>query len=469
MPGITGSVLQKNGQHIWAPSGQAAWNLLTSGGNSLQQLKLTGDDPDADDLGDGIIASAIVEDAHLVPGLIKVDGYTTLARLIQQEFDVTLGSINDNSPANFFKFPYDWRRDNRVAARLLKKLIDERLPQWREASGAEDAKVILLAHSMGGLVSRYYTEVLEGWKDCRALITFGTPYRGSLNALNFLVNGYKKLIFDLTDVMRSFTSIYQLLPIYEMLKVGNKYQRIAETEKIRNVDKRKAEDALRFHREIEAAVEENRKDAQYLTNYKVIPVVGTRQKTFQFAELSGTDITLGWEVPSWIGADYLGYGDGTVPRISAIPIELSGDYRETYIAERHGSLQNNQSILYDLIERLKQMQATTKEIRGSDPALEKPSLSLEIDDLYLQSEPIELRAEIFKSDYSSGLEAFIEPVNLDAESKTFAFQKQDNQWTLVIDNLEPGLYRIEVRPSQLGAGSLQSVHDIFEVAQAKAS
>jgi triacylglycerol esterase/lipase EstA (alpha/beta hydrolase family) len=63
---------------------------------------------------------------------------------------------------------------------------------------------------MGGLVARYYLEVLEGWRDCRALITFGTPYRGSANALNYLANGYKKLFLDLTEVMRSFSSIYQL-------------------------------------------------------------------------------------------------------------------------------------------------------------------------------------------------------------------------------------------------------------------
>jgi hypothetical protein len=35
---------------------------------------------------------------------------------------------------------------------------------------------------MGGLVARYYLEVLGGWEKCRALFTFGTPHRGSLNA-----------------------------------------------------------------------------------------------------------------------------------------------------------------------------------------------------------------------------------------------------------------------------------------------
>ena len=45
---------------------------------------------------------------------------------------------------------------------------------------------------MGGLVSRYYLEVLGGWRDTRRLITFGTPYRGSLNAVDFAANGFSK-------------------------------------------------------------------------------------------------------------------------------------------------------------------------------------------------------------------------------------------------------------------------------------
>ena len=72
---------------------------------------------------------------------------------------------------------------------------------------------------MGGLVSRYYLEVLEGWRDAKALFTFGTPYRGSPMALNFLANGYKNQFLDLTEVLRSLPSADQLLPIYEMLDI----------------------------------------------------------------------------------------------------------------------------------------------------------------------------------------------------------------------------------------------------------
>ena len=53
LPGITGSVLQKDGKDVWAISGQAVWKALTSLGSSLQQLMLGEDDPEIDDVGDG--------------------------------------------------------------------------------------------------------------------------------------------------------------------------------------------------------------------------------------------------------------------------------------------------------------------------------------------------------------------------------------------------------------------------------
>ena len=58
-----------------------------------------------------------------------------------------------------------------------------------------------MAHSMGGLVSRYYLEVLGGWHNARALFTFGTPYRGSLNAVNVLANGMRKGGIDVSQAL----------------------------------------------------------------------------------------------------------------------------------------------------------------------------------------------------------------------------------------------------------------------------
>ena len=108
----------------------------------------------------------------------------------------------------------------------MQQLIDKRLPQWREKTGNEKAKVIILAHSMGGLVARHYLEVLEGWQNCRALVTFGTPYRGAVNSVNYLANEQRLGFADLTDIVRSFTSVYQLIPIYPMVKIGENYQQV---------------------------------------------------------------------------------------------------------------------------------------------------------------------------------------------------------------------------------------------------
>jgi len=463
LPGILGSVLQKDGKDIWAVSGQAIWQVLTSSGDSIQQLKLAQDDPKAESLGDGIKATRVIEDTHLIPGLVKIDGYTKTSRLITDNFDVIPGNIYedaDDKAANFYHFPYDWRRDNRANARLLKRLIDKRLKRWREYSGAEDAKVILLAHSMGGLVSRYYLEVLEGWRDCKALFTFGTPYRGSVKAVNFLANGYKKLFLDLTEVMRSLTSIYQLLPIYEMLQIGNDYHRIAETDNIPNIVKTRAADALKFHREIEAAVDRNIKNENYKNDFTTIPIIGVQQPTLQSALLANGTLTVSEKLPIILQSrpDFSD-GDGTVPQVSAIPIELSNSLNNNFIAETHGSLQNQSQILEDLLNRLKLGQFDLGTVRAPQSAI-----SLSLDDLYLTSEPIKMRGKVISSSPSNEkLKATITSVSHSETALNLDFEEQEKEWVLAIDNLKPGLYRLQVETENSGEQAPTPVHDLFEV------
>ncbi len=471
LPGITGSVLQKDGRDIWAVSGQAMLQALKTLGNSLQWLKLERDDPDAEYLDDGIKATRLVDDAHIVPGLVKIDGYTTTARLITNYFEVIPGDIREDKPANFFKFPYDWRRDNRVNAKILKKYIDLRLKQWREYTGLKDAKVILVAHSMGGLVSRYYLEVLEGWRDCKTLITFGTPYRGSVAAVNFLANGYKQKFLDLTEVMRSLTSVYQLMPIYKMLKINDEYHRIAEAPVgLPYIDQERAKDALKFHREIEEAVNRHQNDADYLKSYKIIPIVGTKQITFQSAIFSAGQLTVNSELPTGIDS-LLGDGDGTVPYASAIPIELSSEYRETYIAEQHGSLQNNENILGQLLQRLQGMQRQGLgnirdpfNVEEKPKAADQPAISLTLDDLYLADEAIEIHAKILNTDRDNGqLQAKIESVSSEGKSLNADFKNQNGKWALTLEDLAQGLYRLKVQTKRTGSQAPIPVTGLFEV------
>ncbi|MEH2095400.1 lipase/acyltransferase domain-containing protein [Nostoc sp.] len=462
LPGILGSVLQKDGKDLWAVSGQAIWQVLTNLSNTIHNLKLGQDDPIAESLGDGIRATSLIQDTHLIPGFWKIDGYTQTSRLITDNFKVTPGDIYndpDDKAANFYQFPYDWRRDNRANAHILKKLIDKRLKRWREASGSADAKVILMAHSMGGLVSRYYLEVLEGWRDSRALFTFGTPYRGSLKAVNFLANGYKQQFLDLTEVMRSLTSIYQLLPIYEVVKIGESYKRIAEADGLPNIDKLKAQDALAFHREIEAAVKQHLNIEEYRQSFTVVPIAGVQQPTLQSAILENGKLTASEDLPGVLHNRVdLSDGDGTVPQVSAIPIERSGNFDNFFIAEQHGALQNQKQVLQNLLNCLELSQFDLATVKAPEVAI-----SLSLDDLYLPDEPVSIRARVTGAISFGKLQAEITSVSHEQPAVNLDFVERERDWLLIIDHLQPGLYRVRVQTENLSDQAPTPVHDLFEV------
>ena len=215
LPGILGSVLERDGKEVWAPTPGAALRALWTLGRSIAGLRLDDDPIDEDDL-DGVVATRLMPDVHIVPGLWGIDGYSAISAMITSTFDVVPGET-------FVPFPYDWRRDNRVAARQLPRSPLAALHEQRKENA--DAKLVLIGHSMGGLVARYFLECLDGWKDTRMLITFGTPYRGSLNAVDFIANGFTKKVgpfkvADLSELLRSLTSVYQLLPIYPCIDEG---------------------------------------------------------------------------------------------------------------------------------------------------------------------------------------------------------------------------------------------------------
>lgn len=393
-----------------------------------------------------------------------------MTQLITDHFEVIKGNVLEEKPANLFEFPYDWRRDNRVNANLLKEFLDRQLILWRDYTGLKDARVILLAHSMGGLVARYYLEVLEGWQICKALFTFGTPYRGSINAINFLANKYKLLnLVDLTDVLRSLPSVYQLIPRQPVLKIGEIYQSIAEaTTPLPNINSKKAINAWNFHSEIEMAVKRHLDDIKYLRSFKINPIVGIKQKTKLSVILTGNTITTSeTELPTGIDPIYSD-GDGTVPYWSAIPQELSCEYRETYISEKHGAIQSNAEVLRQVRDRIRGMQAWGLEnIRGPEvtPELaDKAAISLSVEDLYSADEAILIRAQLKDTNRDfGGIKAEIRAINLEGGTRIVELQATEGDWIAETGELTPGVYQVKVQTNQSAAGAPIPVRDVFEV------
>lgn len=460
LPGITGSVLRKDGKRLWDAK------LLRFAGaifGSLEGLELKGDDPTCDDLGDGVDAPELIKDLSIFPGLIKIDiGYGALTEQLKQTFDLKDGK-------NFFEFPYDWRRDNRVAARKLQQLVEKQLPLWRQESGAADAQVILLAHSMGGVISRYYLEVLGGWKTCKLLVTFGTPYLGSLNSLDSLSNDveYFGIKFKtLSRLGRSCTSIYQLLPIYPVVQSGGTFHQVSDLT-LPNIDQVKAQEALAFHREIIEAQKANQKDMEYLAKQDwIVPWVGTKQKTFQSATFDGATVTCVDDVlPDAVDQNAV-MGDGTVPYCSARPYEhilqkrLVGRFR----AEKHGSLQNDVDILNDLFSLLTETSSGAVIDIGFKEGL-KSALSLDVPDVSPVGAPVPVETRLFNCDDELTLEAVVTPTEGTGKSSVTPLKANGDRWSCAIENLQAGYYRIEVRSSKWTPNEPLPVHDVFAVIQ----
>jgi hypothetical protein len=238
---------------------------------------------------------------------------------------------------------------------------------------------------------------------------------------------------------------------------------VAELEQLPGVDQRRAAAALAFHREIETAVNE-RRHSDAPDGYALIPVIGTAQRTWQSATLSAGELRVSRVMPHGIDP-LLGDGDGTVPRVSAIPIELSTSFREIALPERHSSLQNSKLVLNDLRHRLMHMQVTgLHEIRGpgTEPGIEPPGMQLDVEDAYLTDEPATVRVRPVGDD-PGDLDAMVVPADGSGPPVPVPLARDDGAWAGAVTGLAPGVHRLAVSARFVGPGAPHPVHDLFEV------
>lgn len=116
-----------------------------------------------------------------------------------------------------YPFPYDWRKSNLDAAQQLADLVDKVVAQHNG-----NVVITLLAHSMGGLVARFYLESLNfdkrpGFARVTNLFTMGTPHRGAPLALTASLGMEKRLFLSASQVLQlagdsRFPAVYELLP-----------------------------------------------------------------------------------------------------------------------------------------------------------------------------------------------------------------------------------------------------------------
>lgn len=216
IPGLLGSRLARadDGVELWPGSTR---KLLTS---NYEDLALRIDPETLEPLDDGLVPSGIFEGAagkdfygRLIKELRQAGGY----RLVQP------GRTVIEQRARLYLFTYDWRQDN---VKTVQKL-DELIERIRRDYNDPYLRVDVIAHSMGGLVVRYFerygtVDVLNGnsfpvtglgLSKLRRVILLGTPNQGTVTALHKFLNGYRVGISALpTEGVATMPSTYQLFP-----------------------------------------------------------------------------------------------------------------------------------------------------------------------------------------------------------------------------------------------------------------
>ncbi len=221
IPGIFGSRLvdEASGEAVWgAFTGEFANPRTPEGARQLALPMIEG--APLSDLTDSVGPDGVLDKIRVrVAGIpVQVLAYFHILGALgaggYRDEELGLAGAIDYGDDHFtcFQFDYDWRRDISRTAGQLDRFIEEKrayvMAEMEKRYGVVDPEVRfdIVAHSMGGLVARYYLryggEALPengsppkltwaGARNIENLILVGPPNAGSVQALDYLVNGYK--------------------------------------------------------------------------------------------------------------------------------------------------------------------------------------------------------------------------------------------------------------------------------------
>ncbi|MFD5871080.1 alpha/beta fold hydrolase [Streptomyces sp. NPDC060322] len=336
VPGILGSTLVRGRNRVWG-KGHVFGNLHRLGSRLTSELSLPTEafhDP-AEGYDDGIRADDTLKSLSILPGFVAMDGYDQLVRHLRDGFR--------DDPEAVHEFPYDWRQSNEYSAKRLRDYVHMLL--IRRRARFPDAKAVLIGHSMGGLVARFFSECLDEQRHVRRVVTIGTPFQGSLKALTVLANGFVRLgtaKFSLGELARSLPSVAELLPVFDCFgpsadQLVAPYDR-AGASRVPGLPEAAVARSRAFHEQMALAVAEDREDRPpyhaLLSHWQVTDL-------WAFADDRG-------EVRPQPSIGFDNGGDGTVPRCSATPPEWAEDAGAVFLAGKHAALQQQRESIVQL-------------------------------------------------------------------------------------------------------------------------
>ena len=369
VPGIMGSELvDADGKIRWGLKPSLLANAWVTG--NLEALHVT----EADIAGGGRLRpTRLLRDAGYMPLLGGVEPYTYLLGQLTER------AVDSRAVA---EFPYDWRLSIAHNASLLVARCEQHLADWRRIVAEKrygdpaEARVVIVAHSMGGLVTRYAAIELGLAPLLAQIITLGTPYYGSVKAVQMLATGAGAPPVIPQSAARglSLTSpgVHDLLPRYRCWDDGTGIRRIATA------------DLTRLGARGDLADDAQARWQKLLLD-QAAPAVpaplhalaGTDQPTRQSVRSAGGSSEF---LDSLAGVDH--GGDSTVYRGAAAPAGTIA----LPLPQKHGALARTKEAVSIVLDKLV----------GADagPPLGTRELGADIPDLIEAGQPVQIRATI---------------------------------------------------------------------------
>jgi hypothetical protein len=274
-----------------------------------------------------------------------VHGYDGLLRRLAKRHGAVLddGTGAPNPDATVVAVGYDFRLGVADAAEHLDRILRPRLEHRWPKEDDRAARVIVVAHSMGGLVARYWAACLDGARWCRAIITLGTPHRGAPKALDVMANGIRvgPTPLRLTSAIalaREWQGIADLLPRYPAVLDHTGHDTRTRYRPHELPLPWLTGPATRAH-EMHTAIEMGW--ARLATAPAMFPRIGFGHGTLRTCSWDGSEIRVTTDMPD--GDDVGGWsadlGDGTVPAYCGLPVEMDNHPRENLRTHRrHGPI-----------------------------------------------------------------------------------------------------------------------------------
>lgn len=297
IPGIMGTELYEGGELFNLPTKRwIHWDL-----RHINRLKL-------DEISSGY---TITPGLPIEYGFSIIKGEIKKFKIYKDIID-SIGSLASDD-VKIHLYGYDWR----------KNLIEDICPDFNELMESfGDEEVIIVAHSMGGLLAKAYIEWSKEYSfqhNITKVITLGTPWKGSPRAFQTLKYGYKPKAYipSLTvtkQLAQTFPSVFQLLPseqfCRELLYVSEEGSKLKWAEAINKIYENE-----QVHIQEGESINKNFYDyisPSWPATIKHLNIVGINHGTLGLITLN--------KLSKFIHKDINPLdGDGTVPLFSALP------------------------------------------------------------------------------------------------------------------------------------------------------